>query len=342
MMNRLHVTAMVAFAAVLAACGPVFAVDPAMIEAAKQEGSVTVHTVMIDQVARPLAAAFEAKYGIQVNSVRAGAVEIVRRISDEARAGHTMVDVVDGSTYVTPLKQQNLILNWLPETASNLPKQFVDPDGYWSGVYVLVSVPAINTTLVREDAEPKNWGDLLTPAWKGKMEWSSDIANTGAAGFVGLMLREYGEERARAFLAQLAKQDISGIPVTPQVLNQLVAGEYPLAIMVAVHQVLFSASKGAPVKWLPFSPVAESLVTSSIVRNATHPNAAKLYATFLLSDEGQSIFRDNYYIPASSHITAKDPKALPDGKLMRGQFFTPPELTDNLSIWQHTVTDLFR
>ena len=342
MLDRFGLRGVLAIVAGFAAYAPAFAVEPDLIAAAKQEGSVTVYTVMIDQVARPLAEAFEAKYGIKVNSVRAGALEIVRRMSDEAEAGRVQVDIIDGSTYVTPLKQRNLLLDWLPETAANLPKQFVDPDRYWSGVYVLVSVPAINTTLVPAAAEPKDWNDLLLPAWKNKMEWSADIANTGAAGFVGLMLRDKGEENARAFLTRLAGQNIAGIPQTPQVLNQLVAGEYPLAIMVAVHQVLSAASKGAPVKWLPFSPVIEGLVTSSLARNAPHPNAAKLYDTFLLSDAGQSIFRDNYYIPTSTHIIAKDPRALPNGNPTRGLFFTPEELTANISGWQRIASELFR
>ena len=323
---------------------PAFAIDQAMIDAAKREGSVTVYTTLvIDQLARPMAAAFEAKYGINVNPIRADAGEIVRRVSDEAKAGRPQGDVFDGLTNVAILKQQNLVQPWVPDSAERLPENFVDPDGYWSALYVLVTVPTINTNLVTAKDEPKTWDDLLSPAWKGKMVWGVNTSTTGAAGFVALMMREYGEEKGRAFLTRLAQQNVAGLQVsTAQVLEEVISGEYPLMIMGAVHQALFYAGKGAPVKWLPFSPAAESLTTVSIVRNAPHPNAAKLYVDFLLSDEGHAIFRDNYYIPASLHVPAKDPKALPDGKLIRAQFFTPDEINAQISNWQKMVIDIFR
>ncbi len=305
---------------------------------------MTVYTTLvIDQLARPMAAAFESKYGIKVNPIRADAGEIVRRVIDEAKAGRPQGDVFDGLTNVAALKQQNLVQPWVPDMANNLPKNFVDPDGYWSALYVLVTVPAINTNLVASKDEPKSWDDLLGPAWKGKMVWGVNTSTTGAAGFVALMLREYGEEKGRAFLTRLAQQNVAGLQVsTAQVLDEVISGEYPLEVMGALHQALFSASKGAPVKWLPFSPAAESLTTVSVVRNAPHPNAAKLYVNFLLSDEGQAIFRDNYYIPASLHVPAKDPRALPDGKLMRGQFFAPEEINAQISNWQKIVQEIFR
>ena len=58
------------------------------------------------------------------------------------------------------------------ESAKDLPKEFVDRDGYWVAIYVFVVVPAINTELVAAGQEPKTWEDLLIPKWKGKMAWA--------------------------------------------------------------------------------------------------------------------------------------------------------------------------
>jgi ABC-type Fe3+ transport system substrate-binding protein len=344
MRNRLHIWVLIMIVAAALLSRPALAIDQAMIDAAKREGSVTVYTTLvIDQLVRPMAAAFEAKYGVKVNPIRAEPGEIVRRVIDESKAGRPEGDVFDGLTDAAILEQQNLVLPWVPDAAVNLPGNFVDPNGYWSALYVLVTVPIINTNLVSPADEPRNWDDLLLPAWKGKMVWGINTSNTGAAGFAALMLREYGQDKARAFLMQLAQQNVAGLQVsTAQVLEEVISGEYPLTIMGAIHQALFNAGKGAPVKWLPFSPAAESLTTVSIVRDAPHPNAAKLYVDFLLSDEGQTVFRDNYYIPASLHVPAKDPRALPDGSLMRGQFFTPEEVNAQISNWQKMVTDIFR
>lgn len=61
-----------------------------------------------------------------------------------------------------------------------------------------------------------------------------------------------------------------------------------------------SARMGAPVKWIKFSPAQVNSGNISVLQKAPHPNAAKLLADFLVSEEGQAIYRDNGYIPRAS------------------------------------------
>ena len=57
----------VAAAALLATAAPAAEVSPELIAKAKQEGQLTYYTdLIVDQIVRPLATAFEAKYGIKV------------------------------------------------------------------------------------------------------------------------------------------------------------------------------------------------------------------------------------------------------------------------------------
>ena len=103
-----------------------FAADKALIEAAKKEGQVTWYTVQIvDQIVRPVIEAFERKYGIPVNYVRANSTEIGLRVINEAKAGRVQASVIDGvQTYITTLSTrppwaptvntiaQNAYMNW--------------------------------------------------------------------------------------------------------------------------------------------------------------------------------------------------------------------------------------
>src|ERR1019366_4018986 len=116
---------------------------------------------IIPQLVTPLSAAFEKKYGIKVNFVRANASDVVLRVVNEARAGRVQCDVFDGTTTVATLEQQNLVQRWLPDTAKELPAQFKDPNGYWVATVLFVMFPAINTDLVTPGSEPKSWDDLL-------------------------------------------------------------------------------------------------------------------------------------------------------------------------------------
>ena len=105
------VGALAALAVALAAT-PVAAADQALIDAAKKEGSVTWYTTQIvNQFVLPAAQAFQKKYGITVNYIRANASEVALRVSNEAKAGKVLADVVDGTLTTPALEKQGLVLN---------------------------------------------------------------------------------------------------------------------------------------------------------------------------------------------------------------------------------------
>src|SRR5947209_11364776 len=125
--NRAIVIAVVPFAASVVG-GSAFAADAALIAAAKKEGEVNWYsTQIISQLVRPVAAAFEKKYGIKVRATRANATEVAVKILNESRAGRVQSDVFDGTTTVVPLKKEGFVLQWLPDAAKDYPAEAKDP-----------------------------------------------------------------------------------------------------------------------------------------------------------------------------------------------------------------------
>ena len=324
-------------------CRPAAAADPALIEAAQKEGSVTWYTVqVVDQIVRPIADAFEKKYGIKVNFVRADSGTVALRIINEAAAGHVFCDVFDGAANAPTLKNRGLVLKWLPDAAKSFPAEEVDKAGYWIGLYISVLTGAVNTNLVPPGSEPKSLDDLLDPKWQDKIAWDSENGTPTGAGFVGLINREYGEAKGRAYLEKLARQKISGIPVANrQILEQVISGEYAIGLQINNHSAFLSAAQGAPVKWLPISPAMVSLVTAGVTVAAPDPNAGKLLLDFIVSDEGQAIYRDHGYLPVNPTMQTKFKSLIPDGKTFRGQFFTPEEIDAGLPRWYKEYQELF-
>ena len=95
------------------------------------------------------------------------------------------------------------------------------------------------------------------------------------------------------YLRELAKQRIANIgSAAREVLDQVIAGEYLLALQIFNHHTVISAKKGAPVDWIKMEPVTGTLSVISVHKNAPHPNAAKLLVDFIISPEGQKVFRD--------------------------------------------------
>ncbi len=322
----------------------VFAQDDGLVAAARAEKEIIWYTVQtIPQVVRPVVAAFEKKYGIKVSYIRANASDISLRIMNEAKAGQVNCDVFDGTTTAVPLKRAGLVEKWLPEETKTFAPETFDKEGYWVANNFFTNTLAVNTDLVKPADEPKSYEDLLNPRWKGKMAWGATPSTSAGPGFVGLMIKHLGRDKAMDFLRKLAMQDIAGMQVAArQVLDRVIAGEYAIGINMFNHHAVISASKAAPVKWLAVSPAMVTMNTSSVMKNAPHPNAAKLFMSFLVSQDGQKIFSDEDYLPVHPKVPAKDPALIPDGTRFTGLFFTPEEGDADMDEWQKIFRITFR
>jgi len=328
----------------LAIFSPAQALDQSLIDAAKKEGRVVWYTTQIvNQFARPAAEAFEKKYGIRVDYIRADSNEVALRILNEGRAGKVQADVFDGTAAVASLKKENLVLQWVPDGARRLPANAVDEARYWVATNLYVLTPGYNTDLVPKAAAPKSFEDLLDPRWKGKIAWNTASSPSAAGGFVGVVLTSMGEEKGRAYLKELAKQNVTGIQVAArQVLDQVIAGEYAIALNIFNNHAVISATKGAPSAWIPMNPAMAVLSVISVTKDAPHTNAGKLFVEFLVSEEGQKLYRDADYMPIDPNVPARDPSLRPDGERFKALTFTPEQIETNMPKWAGLFREYFR
>jgi iron(III) transport system substrate-binding protein len=325
--------------------GAAQAADAALIEAAKKEGEVVWYsTQIVSQLVRPVSAAFEKKYpGIKVRATRANATEVAVKILNESRAGRVQSDVFDGTTTVVPLKKEGYVLQWQPDAAKDYPAAEKDPEGYWIANNLFIITPGFNTSLVPRGTEPKTYQDLLDPKWRGKMAWNGFPTSSGLGGFVGTVLAEMGEDKGMAYLRELAKQKVANLRGSArEVLDQVIAGEYPIALQIFNHHAVISAKKGAPVDWIKMEPATGTLSVISIHKSAPHPNAAKLLVDFIISKEGQQVFRDADYIPAHPDVPAAVPTLKPAEGHFRVRFFSPEQTDAHMPAWKKVSDELFR
>ena len=326
-------------------CSLARAQDAAVVTAAKKEGAVVWYSGMIvNQVLRPLSDGFERKYpGIKVQASRMPSGDAAQKIISEARAGRPQADIYDGTAVTYRLASAGLVERYQPENVAKYPANEKDPNGDWTAINIYVMTPAINTEMVKPADAPKTLQDLLDPKWKGRMAWTTDTTASGPAGFIGAVLNEMGQEKGMEYLRKLAQQRIINVPASQRVvLDQLIGGQYPLALMTFNHHSVISGDQGAPVRWLPFSPGVELPNPAGLIRNAPHPNAAKLLLDYVLSDEGQQVMRKAHYIPASPDVDAADPKLLPGKGGFKVLTVTPKITAEKLEGWVAIYNELFK
>ncbi|HXT80670.1 MAG TPA: extracellular solute-binding protein [Acetobacteraceae bacterium] len=320
-------------------------IDPALVAAATKEGTVVWYTGMIvNQIVRPVVAAFEAKYpGIKVEASRASGNDNALKIMNEARARHPLADVVDSTTALPPLMKAGLVAKFIPTESARYPANAKDPAGYWTSPNVYYYTAAYNTKLVSAADAPKTYDDLLDPKWKGKMAWTYDLTGGGPPGFIHNILTIKGQEKGMEYLRAFAKQEPAVIPASQRVvLDKVISGEYPLALMTLSYHSTISAAKGAPVQWLKMPPMVMSPNVISLLKYAPHPNAGKLLIEFILSTEAQKIMAANDYMPADPAVAAKDPELQPEHGHFAVTVISPEQTRDDLPKWIAIYHELFR
>jgi len=87
-------------------------------------------------------------------------------------------------------------------------------------------------------------------------------------------------------------------------------------------------------------PVA--LDAAGILKDAPHPNAARLLIEFLTSEDGQRVFQQADYLPAMASVPAMKPGLRPEDGGFKATFFRPDETYDRIPQWIKVVNDLFK
>jgi len=317
--------------------------EAALLECATEEEPLLWYTTLIeDQLARPLAEAFEERYpGLTVEISRSNSSGVIEKMVTEARAGRIESDVWSASQ-VQPLKEADLIQPYSFPTAANYPDDLKDAAGTWVASNVYVFSPGYNTQAVPADAVPETYEDLLDPRWKGRMAWSTS-STSGWTGFVGHVLETMGEEEGMAYLEQLGQQDIAALDVSArQVVDQVIAGEYDIGLQIFNHHTIISADVGAPVDWIPMEPLMVSSNPTGITKGASSPCAARLFTDYQLSLEGQELFREADYLPAHPDVSAKEEALIPEDTGLEYQVMGPEYFDEHEDEWNEVIDQFFR
>ena len=315
-----------------------------LIEGARNEGQVTVYSSMIaDQALRPILNGFEAKYPfVKPQYVRDDPPQQLQKVMAESRAGRMVADVLESTGLEVPVRAANIDQPfWSPEVESYQPERR-DPQNYWAPTRFSYLGACYNTNLVKPGDVPKSFEDFLDPKWKGKIAWSSTVI--GAMLFITGARNFMGEERALAYLQQLAKQDVAPIASANRVVvDRVMAGEHALCLDAFLHHPIISARKGAPVAPLPLEPVLTVVSSVMLPKAPPHPHAAMLFIDYLLSKEGQARLQGADYFPAHPEVAASPDldKIVPHKIGLKENFIAPAKMNADLAKSRTLYQELF-
>jgi ABC-type Fe3+ transport system substrate-binding protein len=286
------------------AAAPAQESNPALKElaaAAEREGTVTLSwsqsTLGGSQGAARLQAAMNKAYGtnIRVNFLPGpDMARIVNQVATEASAGQKAhVDIVLGAApQITPVVKLNFFepVDWARYLPDRITPNMIELDGRIIRIVTGLSGVTYNAQLA--PMKPTLLDDFLKPEWKGK------IASTPYAAGLDVLLAQdvWGKDKTIAYVRALARQ-IAGVMRCGET-ERVATGEYLALVMDCTGQdALLWQEKGAPVaQMMPLDAAQQRYYYFAVPNNAQHPNAAKLFTIFLLSEEGQRLAYDTWKI----------------------------------------------
>jgi iron(III) transport system substrate-binding protein len=309
-----------------AAPGTTSAADEAAWEkqtyaAAKKEGKLTVYGFWNPDLEKVTREFLAEKYpGVELETLTT--TTATDKIRTERQTGQFLVDAyLGGGTTALGLSDLGFTEKFTPPSESLAGSKFkVAPSGYMSFPSLVYAIQGkgilINTTLVPPDKEPKKFEDLLDPFWKDKkIIMDHPGRGGGPGGSWARWIFDQQEPLGRTFLEGLKAQNpvLDAGSAAPDI-DATARGEYAAylpAFPSAIPQV-----PGAPVKFIwPEKTGGATPTMVVMMKDAPHPNAAKLYLNMqILPEYQQKIAQVLWISPNLLGVSVPDPLVSLEGR----------------------------
>lgn len=252
---------------------------------AKQEGNLIVYSVWDVEHLKVVSDAFMKHYpGIKASYWQARNPEIVTRALTEFQGGQSSFDVVLSDNAPSVIRAAGAIMNY--ETVQKDVLYLHDPT--LPTVSLQIQALAFNTKKMKPADLPKSWEDVANPKFKGLVALDDPMRAGPLSSMLAALKTQWKDDgRFNNFLKGLKAL---GVPVhksTSAMFRLVISGEYPICMPALLHDVIEEMHKGTPISYVKTNPPVLFPRQAGIYAKSPNPNAAKLFAEWLISEEGQ-------------------------------------------------------
>src|SRR5919202_1859384 len=276
-----------------------------LVAAAKNEGKVVVSGPPDPGASTRIPEAFKQRFGIDLEYLAGNSSQLASRIQGERAAGQYTMDVsLSGADTVYGTYLQN---NWLEPLKLNLLLPEVVDGSKWRtgepwfrdpekrmGMQVFKTpspyLLTINTSMVSPE-ELTDSSALTDPKWQGKIGAYDPSVNGAGIAIASAIYVSKGKDYA-AQLYQGQKPALSRD--YSQVADWVAHGSYPIVLGVTHQYLVQYIQAGIPIKEMNLPDIPQ--VTGggfglvNLWNNAPHPNAARVFANWIASREGMTLY----------------------------------------------------
>jgi iron(III) transport system substrate-binding protein len=265
-----------------------------LIDAARKEGSLTYWDVVIQpETNDALTAAFRKFYGLpnafQINYQLSATAPLVTRVEQEINANRVTIDIaaVGSPPWVFERGAAGDVLEYdSPQYKfyADVMARGLGRKGMFAFNGAYMFVPMWSTDRIK--FEGKSWKDVVNAAPAGRIS-IGDVSKSVA------YLATYAGQREildQSYFQAVARMKPSFLIRSEMIAGRLVNGEDLMTFSGMPTRAYQYNQKGGKLKFLLPEDGAVLLPQNMfILKKAPHPNAAKLWIDFILSEQGQTI-----------------------------------------------------
>ncbi|MCP4080393.1 MAG: extracellular solute-binding protein [Planctomycetaceae bacterium] len=297
---------------------------------------VIVYTSLDQVFSEPVLKEFEQQTGIQVKPVydveASKTTGLVNRLI--AEQSNPRADVFwnseVGRTLV--LKEKGVLAPYHSPSAKDIPDQFKDQNGYWTGFAARARVLIYNTELLKPDQVPQSIFELTQPHWKGKVALAYPLFGTTAT-HIAALYGYLGADRTEHYLRDLKANGVVIVDGNSVSRDLVVQGELAVGF-TDTDDANVAIQSGKPVKMIfPDKAGMGTLLISNtvaLIKGAPHTEEGKKLIDFLLSRETERklAFSESMQIPVRQGVDR--PSHVPTYDSIRAMPINYQAISDNL------------
>jgi len=285
---------------------------------AETQKEVVIYTSLDQIFSEPILKEFEEETAIKVKVVydteAAKTTGLVNRLIAEKNNPCADVFWNNEIARTIVLKEMGILTPYVSPNSDDIPAQFKDKDGFWTGFAARARVLIYNTNLVNEKEVPQSIFDLTNPKWKGKFCLANPLFGTTSTHAASLFVK-LGDKEAEKFFKDLKENSVVIVPGNSVSRDRVVEGELAVGF-TDTDDAWVAISESKPVKMVypDSSGLGTFLIpnTVSLIKGSLHPDEGKKLIDFLLSKkiEEKLAFSPSMQIPLRKGV--KRPSHVPN------------------------------
>lgn len=276
--------------------GAVVLGKPGLLRAASAE-ELTLYNGQHRQTTDALVAAFTRKTGIDVLVRNGSSTQIANQLLEEGDLSPADVFYSEGSPPVAALAKRGMLAPVAPAALSQVPKEYVSPEGLWIGVSARARVVAFNRDLVKEEALPASLLGFAAPEWADRVGYAptSDAFQEQIVAILRLKGRDAALDWLRGMkkVGRVYNNNIGAMQAVER-------GEIPTALINNYYWFTLAREIGAAKMRSSLHYIRHqdpgALVTISaagMLKTGRNLEAAQAFLAFMVSAEGQQAVVDS-------------------------------------------------